>query len=138
MNYFKSNHLTSSCRFDDSKNLCASVKLRKNRRANIKQRLLVVLFLFSLFFVFNANVSQAATVTWDGSDSTDWATDANWVGDTAPTSADDVVIDGVYTNAPTLDLALGAVTVNSLSLGANNASILTLSNANVTDNKLIV
>ena len=113
-------------------------KEKKKTELNCFYRKNLVLFLFSLFFIFNANVSQAATVTWDGSDSTDWATDANWVGGTAPTSADDVVIDGVYTNAPTLDLALGAVTVNSLSLGADNASTLTLSNANVTDNKLIV
>ncbi|RLE63324.1 MAG: hypothetical protein DRJ47_09565 [Thermoprotei archaeon] len=79
----------------------------------------------------------AATVTWDGSESTDWFTAANWVGDAVPTSTDDVVIDGNYTNAPILDLASGSVTINSLSLGSSNTSVLTISNGSDT-NKLIV
>ncbi|MCK5590512.1 MAG: hypothetical protein KAI72_01030, partial [Candidatus Pacebacteria bacterium] len=83
-------------------------------------------------------ISGGAVMTWDGSESSDWATGANWVGDTAPTSTDGVIIDGSYTNTPMLDLTSGTTTINSLSLGATAASMLTLSNGNSTTNKLVV
>jgi hypothetical protein len=102
----------------------------------LKRTLFFVISIF-LFFSFFP-ITQAATVTWDGSASTDWATDANWVGNLVPTSADDVVINGSYTNAPTLNLSAGTTTINSLTLGATVASTLTLSYGNATDNKLVV
>ncbi|MFC1461586.1 hypothetical protein ACFLQR_03600 [Verrucomicrobiota bacterium] len=84
----------------------------------------------------------AATFTWDGSDSTDWATDGNWVNGTAPGSSDDVVIDGNYsgvgyTNPPTLDVSGGSVTIKSLSLGANNTSVLTIAFGSPTEKFII-
>jgi hypothetical protein len=76
-------------------------------------------------------------VIWDGSESSDWATAANWVGGVVPGQTDDVIIDGNYTNAPVLDLASGAVTIGSLTLGENNESLLTISNGDTDTKKLI-
>ena len=75
-----------------------------------------------------------STVIWNGSVSTDWTTGANWTGGMAPTAADDVIIDGNYTNSPILDLTSGTVTIGSLTLGENNTSLLTISNGD-TDSK---
>ncbi|MFC1645065.1 beta strand repeat-containing protein [Patescibacteria group bacterium] len=108
---------------------------------NSKLITLIKAFSFGLFacliFITSSN-AQAATITWDGSDSVDWATGANWVGDAAPASGDDAVIDGSYTNAPTLDLSGGTTTINSLSVGSTSASVLTFSNGNSSTNKLVV
>ncbi|MCK5592452.1 MAG: hypothetical protein KAI72_10900, partial [Candidatus Pacebacteria bacterium] len=90
------------------------------------------------FDTWDIGVDEEMTAIWDGSESTDWAAGANWQGGAAPTPDSDVIIDGNYTNAPTLDLTSGTTTVNSLSLGANNASALTLSNGNSITNKLVV
>ncbi|MCK4945956.1 MAG: hypothetical protein KAS59_06815, partial [Alphaproteobacteria bacterium] len=87
---------------------------------------------------YDIGADEEMTVIWDGSESSNWATGANWAGGAAPTPDSDVIIDGNYTNAPTLDLTSGLTTINSLSLGANNASALTLSNGNSTTNKLVV
>ena len=58
--------------------------------------------------------------TWDGSASTNWATDANWDTGTAPTTNDDVIIpDTSSLNNPTLVTAGANVTVNSLFMAAN-------------------
>jgi hypothetical protein len=79
-----------------------------------------------------------STVIWNGSVSTDWTTGANWTGGMAPTAADDVIIDGNYTNSPILDLTSGTVTIGSLTLGENNTSLLTISNGDTDSKKLIV
>ncbi|MCK5590598.1 MAG: hypothetical protein KAI72_01460, partial [Candidatus Pacebacteria bacterium] len=87
---------------------------------------------------YDIGADEEMTVIWDGSESSDWATGANWAGGAAPTPDSDVIIDGNYTNAPTLNLTSGLTTINFLSLGANNASVLTLSNGNSTTKKLVV
>ncbi|MCK4946368.1 MAG: hypothetical protein KAS59_08915, partial [Alphaproteobacteria bacterium] len=87
---------------------------------------------------WDIGADEFTSVTWDGSESTDWTVDANWVEGTAPTSGDNVTIDGNYTNAPTLNLTSGSTTIKGLSLGENNVSVLTLSNGNSTTNKLVV
>ena len=94
-------------------------------------------FAIFAFFIF-ALPALGATRTWDGSDSTSWTLDANWAEGTAPTSTDDVVINGSYTNAPTLDLSGGTTTINSLAIGSSATSVLTVSNGNDTTNKLTV
>jgi hypothetical protein len=48
-----------------------------------------------------------------------------------------VIIDVNNTNAPVLDLADGAVTIGSLTLGENNESLLTISNGDTDTKKLI-
>ncbi|MCK4945145.1 MAG: hypothetical protein KAS59_02665, partial [Alphaproteobacteria bacterium] len=87
---------------------------------------------------WDIGADEEMTVTWDGSESSNWTTGANWAGGAAPTSANTVIIDGNYTNAPILDLTSGTTTIKGLSLGENNASVLTLSNGNATTNKLVV
>jgi hypothetical protein len=77
-------------------------------------------------------------VIWDGSESSDWATADNWVGGVVPGQTDDVIIDVNNTNAPVLDLADGAVTIGSLTLGENNESLLTISNGDTDTKKLII
>ncbi|MCK4945955.1 MAG: hypothetical protein KAS59_06810, partial [Alphaproteobacteria bacterium] len=88
--------------------------------------------------IWDIGADAVGDVIWDGSESTDWAVGANWLGGLAPTLADTVIIDGNYTNAPTLDLTSGTTTIKRFSLGENNASVLTLSNGNSTTNKLVV
>jgi len=97
------------------------------------------IFLIAAFTAIMLVIGQssfAGTVTWDGSASTVWTNGANWIGDAPPNTNDDVVIDGNYTNAPILNLSGGAVTINSLSLGENNFSKLTVSNCNSTATQL--
>jgi hypothetical protein len=77
-------------------------------------------------------------VIWDGSASSNWADGQNWKGGIAPTAADDVVIDGNYDNAPIINLSSGEITINSLTLGTNNTSLLTVSNGDSDTKKLIV
>ena len=74
----------------------------------------------------NGTVTYSSTLyIWDGSSSTDWFTGANWNQDAVPGDNDDVVIDGNYTNAPTIN---AADTIGSLAIGQNNTSVLTFSN----------
>ena len=91
-------------------------KRKQNQKNSLNKILSKSILIFGLFCCFNfwlTSKAQAATITWDGSDSTDWATGTNWIGDAAPTATDDVVIDGSYTNAPTLNLSGGITTINS-------------------------
>ncbi|MCK5591668.1 MAG: hypothetical protein KAI72_06910, partial [Candidatus Pacebacteria bacterium] len=68
-----------------------------------------------LLGIWDIGADAAGDVTWDGSESTDWAVGANWVGGAVPTSANTVIINGNYTNAPTLNLTSGSTTINGLS-----------------------
>jgi len=69
------------------------------------------------------------TYTWDGSDSTAWATAGNWTSDSGgvPGATSAVVINGTYTNAPTLS---AATTIASLTI--SGATVLTFNVANTT------
>ncbi|AUC86439.1 hypothetical protein CW731_14635 [Polaribacter sp. ALD11] len=53
----------------------------------------------------------SSTVTWNGNDSSDWNTAANWDTNTIPTATDNVVIPDVAT-APIIGATTGAVTNN--------------------------
>jgi len=110
----------------------------KPRANHFKRHFFLGASFFAMVFLFFSHNANAATITWDGSSSTDWATAANWVGDAVPTSTDDVVINGSYTNAPILNLSAGAVTVNSLSVGSSATSVVTVSNGDIDTKKLIV
>jgi autotransporter-associated beta strand protein len=66
------------------------------------------------------NEAQAATRTWDGSSSGNWATGANWAGGTAPTAGDDLVFPTgvtqlVMTNNFSPNRAFNSITI----LGVN-------------------
>jgi hypothetical protein len=82
-------------------------------------------------------------VYWTGASSTNWAASANWTNaagvNMVPGPGDDAVLDGAPSGRhPTLDLAGGAVTVKSLTLGVNSTSTLTVANGDVTTKKLAV
>lgn len=72
-----------------------------------------------------------ATITWDGSENTDWATAANWDLNRLPTVLDDVVIPDTP-NDPCLDAnrAVGSLTIQTL--GALN-----MNGCNLTVNGLV-
>lgn len=80
---------------------------------------------------------ELGTVTWDGSESNDWATAANWDTNAIPTSTDNLIIPSGLTNYPTVTTA---ETINSLivssdaTLVANNAGFTVTNNAIYTRN----
>jgi len=82
--------------------------------------------------------APAATVTWQGDVSTNWADGANWDTGTPPAAGDDVVIDGAYPNHPTLSLAAGSVSVGSLAIGLTASSVLTVAYGSPGTNRLVV
>ncbi|MFA6028047.1 MAG: DUF2341 domain-containing protein [Patescibacteria group bacterium] len=64
--------------------------------------------------------ARAASVSWDsGGVDNDWETKENWSDDTVPDAADDVLID--YNETININ---GTTTVNSLTLGGTNPTIL--------------
>ncbi|MDG1194555.1 MAG: T9SS type A sorting domain-containing protein [Polaribacter sp.] len=65
-----------------------------------------------------------ATVTWDGSDGTNWATAANWDTDEVPTAGDNVIIANVA-NQPIIGSSTNAV-ANDLTI--NTGATLSISN----------
>ncbi|MCD8433192.1 T9SS type A sorting domain-containing protein [Tenacibaculum finnmarkense genomovar ulcerans] len=73
------------------------------------------------------------TITWSGATDTDWNNANNWIGNTVPTSADDVIIPANATKFPTLTQE---VTVNKITI-ESGATLITNSKltANVTYNR---
>ncbi|MCG8806243.1 T9SS type A sorting domain-containing protein [Tenacibaculum finnmarkense] len=73
------------------------------------------------------------TITWSGATDTDWNNANNWVTNTVPTSADDVIIPANASNFPTLTQE---VTVNKITI-ESGATLITNSKltANVTYNR---
>ena len=73
------------------------------------------------------SATPSVTITWDGSESTDWDTAGNWDQNDVPTSAVTVVIPSGPSNQP----ILGSVTtVNNLTI--NSGASLTLAGNNLT------
>lgn len=74
-----------------------------------------------------AQPALSATFTWDGSDSSDWSTGTNWVGDNPP--ANDLTSDialfnsAAYTNQP----ATAGESINGISVGGNSTAALEIS-----------
>ncbi|TXD54279.1 MULTISPECIES: T9SS type A sorting domain-containing protein [unclassified Polaribacter] len=63
---------------------------------------------------FKVTDSSPSTITWDGSESADWATTNNWDTNTVPIASDNVIIPEV-TTAPIIGATTGAV-VNDLTI----------------------
>ena len=57
--------------------------------------------LMAIAIISNSNLS-AATLTWDGSSSTDWSTAANWSLNRVPNAADNVIIPSGLSRYPVL------------------------------------
>ncbi|MFZ4397455.1 MAG: hypothetical protein ACOYOU_17725, partial [Kiritimatiellia bacterium] len=71
-----------------------------------------------------------AGIAWTGASNTDWHVAANWSGGAVPGAADDVIIDvAAGTNHPTINLASGAVTIKSLTIGTTTNVTLTFKNS---------
>lgn len=62
-------------------------------------------------FTVTETSSLPTTITWEGSDSSDWATASNWDTNTVPTASDHVLIPDVAT-APIISSSTAAVTNN--------------------------
>jgi len=80
------------------------------------------------------NINIAISVTWQGDDPTtpnDWSTAANWSTGAVPTSSDAVVIDGTFTNEPTISstdaVALSVTIASGNTLTIDETSSLTVS-----------
>ncbi|MFA6132258.1 MAG: Calx-beta domain-containing protein [Patescibacteria group bacterium] len=91
------------------------------------------LFIVALLF-FRASPTLAAAVSWDsGGANNDWETAANWSGDAVPTDADDVTIDYAET------IAINATTtINSLTVGGTNATVLNFDYNAISGGALII
>ena len=63
----------------------------KNTLLSSKPSTAIRLLLMVLFVSLFANVASAQTNTWDGSNSNNWNTAANWSLNLVPTAAHDVV-----------------------------------------------
>lgn len=83
-------------------------------RISFKLSLILILF-------FSTDLAHSATITWDGSESSDWETAANWDTNQVPNEGDDVVIPATTLtnfNAPTI-ASLSVVAVNNLTISSN-------------------
>lgn len=63
---------------------------------------------------------QLGVVTWDGSESSDWGTAANWDTNSTPTTTDNIIIPNSLTEYPS---ASSAVTVNSVIINSGASLI---------------
>jgi hypothetical protein len=90
----------------------------------------------SAWVVMPVGKAWAATLTWDGGgDGISWNDANNWVGNVAPTSADDVVLDNsVVPGTYTVNLPTGAVTISihklTITPAAGNTIALILPSGN--------
>ncbi len=88
------------------------MKLIKN------SKLVLAKLMYTSFALLLINNVNAATITWEGTLSTDWNTAGNWVGNAVPTDIDDVVIPDV-SGAIIQDPAIAStdiITCNSLTI----------------------
>ncbi len=80
---------------------------------------------------------ELGVVTWDGSNSNDWTTDANWDTNSTPSSTDNIIITSSLTNYPTVTTAetINSLIINSgATLVATNAGFTTTNDAIYTRN----
>ncbi len=85
--------------------------------SNKKNRFLLSFnFLVILILVF-PGLGKAATITWDGSSSTDWTTAANWSSNSVPTASDIVIIPSGVPNDPIITTSV-TITSMAISQGA--------------------
>jgi len=89
---------------------------------------------FSTIWAIDANINNgypyllmdappSPLITWDGSESTDWNTAANWDGNTIPSVPADVIIVNVA-NQPVINSAMGGASCNNLTV--NSGASLTV------------
>ena len=80
---------------------------------------------------YNETNIPFSAVTWTGTTNSDWATATNWSTGAVPTSSDAVVIDGTFTNEPTITstdaVALSVTVASGNTLTIDETSSLTVS-----------
>lgn len=94
----------------------------KMRIRNLK--LTTMISLLGLILLTQSSI--AATRTWDGGGATNnWSENANWSGDLAPTSGDDVVFDGTSVKNATVDISM---TILTYAINAGYTGTITIAN----------
>jgi len=89
--------------------------------------------LIAIILMVTAGMSQAATVTWDGSAGTAWDVADNWDTAAVPVAADDVVIN--LNNKTVNHTAAGLTsTVSSIEIGSSGSSGMNLQIGNDSNN----
>lgn len=83
-------------------------------------------YLLPIVLVCLFSLTSLAQTTWDGSDSADWHTAANWDTNSIPTSTDNVVI----ANAGTAPIISSGTLAETLNLTINTGATLTINSAN--------
>ena len=96
-------------------------------------------YLLPIVLVCLFSLTSLAQTTWDGSDSADWHTAANWDTNSIPTSTDNVIIADAGTapiiSSGTLAQTLNLTLLTGATLTINSANSLTVSgNLTITDN----
>ena len=96
-------------------------------------------YLLPIVLVCLFRLTSLAQTTWDGSDSADWHTAANWDTNSIPTSTDNVIIADAGTapiiSSGTLAQTLNLTLLTGATLTINSANSLTVSgNLTITDN----
>lgn len=95
---------------------------RKSSKMFSLRAWLIVLFILSV-----ASLADAATKTWTGATSTNWATGTNWSGGNAPGAGDTVNIPGGLTNYPIISTTVSVTIININSAGSG--ATLTIASA---------
>ena len=83
-------------------------------------------YLLPIVLVCLFSLTSLAQTTWDGSDSADWHTAANWDTNSIPTSTDNVII----ANAGTAPIISSGTLAETLNLTINTGATLTINSAN--------
>jgi autotransporter-associated beta strand protein len=78
--------------------------------------------------------ASAATRIWDGSNSNNWNTAANWVGNVVPGTGDDVILTGLGTYRPTNQNigGPGGISLDSLTFNSSTTTAFTVSGNSIT------
>jgi autotransporter-associated beta strand protein len=79
-----------------------------------------------LLLLFFPTLGLAADKSWNGASNTTWNTGANWVGNSAPSSGDNAVFNGTFSNQPNMT---GSTTVGGLWMTGSVGQNVTISGA---------
>ena len=107
----------------------------KNTLLSSKPSTAIRLLLMVLFVSLFANVASAQTNTWDGSNSNNWNTAANWSLNLVPTAAHDVVVPATFVPVVNANAVCKSLNISgTLTIGNNNTNRSLTVSGNVTIN----
>lgn len=97
--------------------------MNNERNNNFWRSIIVSLFLFGIFTVFNSPEAFAATKTWSyGGVNTNWSTAGNWTPSGAPVDGDDIVISSETGTMNGGNNDIVGLTINNLTLSGSEIS----------------